>query len=46
MKIKIQISTQQLELLDSRLMKQLAIRLSCQTTTAKSLVMRGNGGAV
>jgi hypothetical protein len=30
--------------LDSRLMKQLAIRLSWQTTPAKSLVMRGNDG--
>ena len=30
--------------LDSRLMKQLAIRLSEQTTLAKSLVMRGNDG--
>ncbi|HEX7455733.1 MAG TPA: hypothetical protein VF296_06800 [Gallionella sp.] len=33
---------ERLERLDSRLMKQLAIRLSWQTTPAKSLVMRGN----
>jgi hypothetical protein len=31
-------------LLDSRLMELLAIRLSWQTTPAKSLVMRGNDG--
>jgi hypothetical protein len=33
-------------LLDSRLMKQLAIRLSCQITTAKSLVICGSDKTV
>jgi hypothetical protein len=32
--------------LDSRLMKQPAIRLSWQKTPAKSLVMRGNDGVL